>query len=108
MKEKEKLRQCTVLLRQREEGFSITKIFVANVSKYIMTTVLLLSIGIAASMWLESFSIILIFIGMTIGTTARDFGWFRMLKKNWPFTETIIDWEKVQKISDDADNSDAR
>jgi len=40
-----------------------------------------------------------ILAGMYIGTFLRDFGWFRGIKRSWPFSEKITDWDKVEAIA---------
>jgi ABC-type uncharacterized transport system permease subunit len=39
-------------------------------------------------------------IGVSIGAFIRDIGWFVKIRKSWPFTEKVIDWEKVRQISE--------
>lgn len=39
-------------------------------------------------------------IGMFIGAITRDYGWLRRIKKQWPFTEKIINWQTVEDIAD--------
>jgi hypothetical protein len=39
-------------------------------------------------------------VGMFMGMLLRDLGWFLRLKMQWPFTEAIIDWSKVEAIAE--------
>jgi len=41
-----------------------------------------------------------IYLGLFIGAFARDLGWFISIKKSWPFTEKVIDWQKVEELAD--------
>ena len=36
---------------------------------------------------------------MYLGAFVRDFGWIRMLKKRWAFTEKVVYWKKVEAIA---------
>lgn len=38
-------------------------------------------------------------IGMFTGALARDFGWLRRIKDQWPFTQKIINWQRVEDIA---------
>jgi hypothetical protein len=38
-------------------------------------------------------------IGMFLGAIVRDLGWLQKTRKQWSFTERIIDWQKVEKIA---------
>jgi len=37
--------------------------------------------------------------GIFIGSFAQDFSWMATLSKSWPFSKSIIDWEKVEIIA---------
>lgn len=35
-------------------------------------------------------------IGYLSGGLMRDLGWFRSVHRQWPFTERVIDWPRVE------------
>lgn len=37
--------------------------------------------------------------GIVISAVARDYAWYKATRLTWPFTERIIDWEKVRQLS---------
>ena len=37
---------------------------------------------------------------MFLGALIRDFGWLRRIKKLWPFTQKIINWQKVEDVAE--------
>lgn len=39
------------------------------------------------------------FFGILVGALLRDGGWFRKLKKQWPFTSQIINWSIVESMA---------
>ena len=39
-------------------------------------------------------------LGAFVGALARDFGWLRRIKAQWPFTEKIINWQTVEDLAE--------
>lgn len=39
-------------------------------------------------------------LGAFTGALARDFGWLRKIKAQWPFTEKIINWQTVEDLAE--------
>lgn len=39
-----------------------------------------------------------VFVGMLIGTLARDLGWYRKLVRNWPLSEASTNWSRVEEL----------
>lgn len=39
-------------------------------------------------------------LGLYVELFLRDFQWFSAQKKIWPFTEKVIDWQKVEEFAD--------
>lgn len=37
--------------------------------------------------------------GVEMGTFARDAGWLRRMKAQWPLTKSFIDWPKVEILA---------
>ncbi len=38
-------------------------------------------------------------LGMLMGALVRDLGWLRNIKRHWPFTVKIINWEMVEQLA---------
>jgi hypothetical protein len=38
-------------------------------------------------------------LGMFFGCILRDVGWVRAVRKTWPFSVKVTDWDKVQKLA---------
>ena len=38
--------------------------------------------------------------GILIGSFAQDLAWISTLSKSWPFSKSIMDWEKVKEIAE--------
>ena len=39
--------------------------------------------------------------GVIVGVFLRDLSWLIGIQRTWPFSIKIIDWDKVQKLSDE-------
>ena len=39
-------------------------------------------------------------IGLFVGAIARDFGWLLVIRRQWPFTQKIINWRYVEAIAE--------
>jgi hypothetical protein len=89
-------------LAHREAGtYSILNILRRSAKRYIFSLILMVLLAVMATYTTERVLRImgLIGVGMYIGMFLRDFGWFRNIKASWPFTEKIIDWQKVEAIA---------
>jgi len=40
------------------------------------------------------------FVGCACGVLLRDIGWVRAIRKNWPFSDKVTDWEKVRRMAE--------
>ena len=40
-------------------------------------------------------------LGILVGRVGRDMAWVRASSKSWPFSDKVIDWEKVQQLADE-------
>ena len=38
-------------------------------------------------------------IGLVIAAVGREYAWYKATRVAWPFTEQIVDWEKVSQLS---------
>ncbi len=89
------------LLEQREKGWSI--IYAIKIMKMRFVSYMCI---ISIAIFLKSLSPpflatwFLIVAGIMVGAFLRDIGWLIRLKKNWPFTEKITDWNKVKAIAE--------
>lgn len=85
------------LLKHRENGYSIIYAIKNNWKKYLFSiTVFILLLIISA--YLNN-CLLYFLIGLYIGTFLRDIGWFINIKKLWPFSEKITNWDKVKEIA---------
>ncbi|MBN1359780.1 MAG: hypothetical protein JW993_04270 [Sedimentisphaerales bacterium] len=89
------------LLAHRSKGYSFR--YVMYVSRYRIALSLSYMAVLAFVLWYSEALLLqlicLFVIGMLVGAFLRDFGWLRRLKMNWPFTESVIDWKKVESIA---------
>jgi hypothetical protein len=40
-------------------------------------------------------------LGMVAGSLLRDIGWVISIRRTWPFSERVTDWDKVQRFADE-------
>ena len=87
------------LLRMRDQGCKISFLVKRSLPRYILLSfALVLVIGgcvIVPSLWPFGFFV----SGMLVGASLRDIGWFRVIKRQWPFTVRVTDWEIVEEIA---------
>jgi hypothetical protein len=89
-------------LKHRESGYSIAYVLRRSRLRYAFHVAVLLAFIVifhtTDDLWLKGFS--LWAIGMFLGALVRDFGWLRRIKRTWPFTQKITDWQKVEDIAE--------
>jgi hypothetical protein len=51
----------------------------------------------SATRYLEFF--IIMMASFACGALLRDFAWFRILRRQWPFRERTTDWNEVERIA---------
>ncbi len=89
-------------LKHRETGYSITYVLRRSKLRYGFHVAVLVAFtavfNTTDDLWLKGFS--LWAIGMFLGALVRDFGWLRRIKKSWPFTQKITDWQRVEVIAE--------
>ena len=94
------------MLVHRECGYSLLYILRRSIWRYALLigawVALLVAFLHAEDPWQELF--FMWGFGMLGGAILRDCAWFRRIRKSWPFTEKITDWEKVKRIAE-ADES---
>ncbi len=88
-------------LKHRETGYSIAYVLRRSKVRYGIHIAVLIGFLVlfhtTDDLWLQGFS--LWAVGMFLGALCRDFGWLRRIKRTWPFTQKITDWEKVEAIA---------
>lgn len=95
--------RCKALLELRRRGFSNWATIKHSFPRY-TPIFLVLAVGV----WLltqdapyREAGIIL--VGLTVGAILRDLRWIYTIRKGWPLTVRITDWEIVQGIADGKD-----
>ena len=87
-----------LFLEHRKHGYSIRLVLRRMKRRYILSVTLCVVMSfIACSLSLYWFAYII--LGIYMGGFLRDIGWLRAIKKTWPFTEKITDWNKVEAIA---------
>jgi hypothetical protein len=97
---------ATFMLEQRTRGVRFGD-FLRRSAKGYTQFFVIMGAGTAAFAWLESeydspVPLTAIIISVACGSLLRDIGWFRLLRRQWPFRERTTDWNEVQKIADGA------
>ena len=89
-------------LAHRQAGYSIPYVLRRSAGRYALLIGLLLlflaGAYLARDRWDSGFC--LWGIGVATGAFARDAGWLRRIKRQWPFTQKIINWQKVEEIAE--------
>jgi len=90
---------CRAMLDYHKNGFSLGLYLKKTYRIYVLLLIILAG-GIFFAM--QDYYLYRIFgllvIGMQIGALARDFGWLRRIKMQWPLSEKITKWELVEQI----------
>ncbi len=60
---------------------------------------LVLTFAAEAELWLLFHG----FVGCACGVLLRDIAWVRAIRKNWPFSVKVTDWEKVRRMAEVAE-----
>ena len=64
--------------------------------------------GLAGLFWnAGSDEAALAFLGMLGGMLLRDYAWFRVSVKQWPTFNALMDWERVEQVSEES-NADSK
>lgn len=102
MQQEQKLAQH--MLAHREKGFSVGYVIRRSAWHYLILLALT-TVMLAATVTTEDRLLQLFFMwgfGMFAGAILRDVGWIRRIKKNWPFSQKVTDWPKVEAIAQGA------
>lgn len=89
------------MLVHRDKGYSIVYVIRRSLWRYsiLIALVLFFSVGCLHTHDPQAKGFCLWAIGMFLGALCRDIGWFRRIKRSWPFTQKITDWKKVEEIA---------
>lgn len=89
------------MLAHREKGYSVGYVIRRSAWRYLALLVLATAM-LAAAVTTKDRFLQLVFMwgfGMSAGAILRDVGWIRRIKKNWPFSQKVTDWPKVEAIA---------
>lgn len=91
-------RKARHLLAQRDNGFSVWASLHQSWRRLALRGVVLL-LAIVLYLTVAHEEGVLVLIGILAGATLQDLGWVWRIGKQWDFTESIIDWEKVRRLA---------
>ena len=86
------------MLELREHGFLLSR-YVRRTWHLYGLILVIVSVGVLAALALGSYLLIGFFVGLVAGTLARDFGWLLAIKRSWPFTRKVTNWEEVERLA---------
>ena len=93
--------RCKYSLALRESNCSLLRWVGLNLTKYLFLVTLL-----AMTVWLALISegVVLYFSlwcsGLLVGAFLRDFGWLLRMRRGWPLTVRVTNWELVKDIAE--------
>jgi len=89
------------MLTHRADGYSLLYVLRKSAWRYVLSVILVLILLTALAGTHDSILkfAFLLGAGMLLGAMVRDVGWLRRIKTNWPFSEKVTDWEKVERIA---------
>lgn len=90
------------MLEAREQGYTFRLFYRRNLGRYAFLF-LVSGATIALVAQLRLWSIASLILGMVVGAVLRDLGWLRSVRRTWPFTRKVMDWEKVERLAAEAE-----
>ncbi len=90
------------MLAHRDKGYSVFYVLRLSAWRYALLVGLLL-LSVVALRSTDDYTVkgfCLWASGMFLGALCRDIAWFRRIKRSWPFTQKITDWQKVEEIAE--------
>ncbi len=87
------------MLENREKGFTFRLFYRRILSTYLLQT-LLYAVAIGLLVLVEIWPAVWLCGGMILGAFLRDITWVRSIRKRWPFSVYLTDWEKVQRLAE--------
>lgn len=90
-------------LRYHHVGYSVVDFFMQHWLRYMLHILLMISAFSAVFLFEDALvKILYVFVtAMLFGAFLRDLGWVIRIKKNWPFNEKVLDWDKIEEIASD-------
>ena len=88
------------MLRAQQRGYTFGHFIRINAKRYLLA-IAIDALLICLAAWIQNYIAFYLFIGLSIGSFARDFAWFRSNRKSWSFTLKTTDWQKVEKLAND-------
>ncbi len=96
--------QCKYLLELKDTDYSLIMFFRLNWGKY-LRLFLILALGVYFALESGMPRYVGLFVcGMSVSAFLRDLGWLVKIKKNWPLTVRITNWELVRNIAEGKDS----
>lgn len=87
------------MLENRDKGFTFGLFYRRNLRNYIVKFIIQsAAIGVVA--YLEVWPIVWLLAGLVIGSFSRDIGWVRSIRRRWPLSVALTDWEKVRQLAE--------
>ncbi|MBM3978212.1 MAG: hypothetical protein FJ299_14650 [Planctomycetes bacterium] len=90
------------MLETRARGYSFGLYFRWSAKLYLLL-VAYFAFALVALAFLELWLFFFFMLGLFAGCLLRDVGWFRAVRKTWPFSLKVTDWERVQRLADEKD-----
>jgi hypothetical protein len=89
------------MLQAKQTGYTFAHFVRIGAKRYLLIAAVDVFLICLAYFVLRNYIAFFLLIGLSVGSFARDFAWFRTCQKSWPFTEKTTDWQKVEKIAND-------
>ena len=87
------------MLETRNHGYSFAQ-HCRKSAKLYLILIAYLGVSLALLSFWHFWSPFYFVFGMVVGAFLRDVGWVRSIVKTRPFTEKVVDWDKVQRLAD--------
>ena len=94
------------LLEIRTKGYTFGTYYRRSAKSYcIIAAYFAASLWASVALW-ECWPLFWFLLGFLLAVVARDIGWVRATRRNWPFTVSVLDWDEVQRIADEGASAD--
>jgi hypothetical protein len=94
------------MLAHRSKGYSLAYVLRKSAAR----CAILVAILIAFAIWFHATEdpwqkgLCLWGVGAFLGALARDIGWLRRARRQWPFTEKIVNWQRVEDLAEGSES----
>src|SRR5688572_27946136 len=88
------------MIEARKHGYTFGLFYRRSPTRYILlVSVVAASLAILAlaQIWTPFWLV----LGMFAGCVLRDIGWVISIRRTWPFSERVTDWDKVHRLADE-------